>query len=421
MFYSPFTDNDGNMLKIDKIKYSDLDQLKSKGITEGYKIEYKSAFDDSLKKNHLCKEITSFANSDGGWLFIGIKDDGEICNIDIDKRTDFDVTITNILKEKTSPVPKYEMKTLVCTNDSDRCVIVIYVPASKNTPFVCDGTIYVRNASSAIKANRSDIDELYFKRKEVLNWISNFCNHNYFDSFDKTFPFCYIYLFNPENEQKLKSYDLDELCNSDKPSNVSLINRSANSVIFYNANTTGCTSFFEYFDDHNVKFGIPMIPYRKYSNEMNKYFKEQLKLDIDSFSAIDGHVTLENISLLITNAFEMLNSYKKDIKDYSFIFEFQNVQNTFVVFEGQLREQFELFKDKGFRFCKKTNVISRDWQIIHLSDDTANYGYALTIASTIMGNTFGYTFEEFITLFANAQKKYSEENGTLSGSVTVAI
>lgn len=420
MFYSPFTDINGNMLTIDKIKYSDLIQLKEKEITEGYKIEYKSAFDDSLKKKHLCKEITSFANSDGGWFFIGIKDDGEISNIEIDKRTDFDVTITNILKEKTSPVPKYEIKTLICPDDSEKCVIVIYVPASKNTPFVCDGTIYVRNASNAITANRSDIDELYYKRKELSNWIFNFCNHNYFDSFDQKFPFCYIYLFDPENEQRLNTNELDALCNSDKPSNCSLTNRSTNSVIFYNSNTTDCTSFFEYFDDHNIKFGIPMVPYKKYSNEMCEYFKSQFKLDIQNFSAIDGYVTLENISLLVMNAFEVLNNYKKDIRGYSFIFEFHNVQNTFVVFGEQLKEQFELFKEKGFRFCKKTNVMSHDWQIIHFSDND-NYGYALAIASAIMGNTFGYTLEEFITLFANAQKKYKEENGTLSGNVTVPM
>ncbi|GEM_PF-1374547 len=417
MFYSPFTDSDGNMLPIDKIKYSDLSQLKDKEITEGYKIEYKSTFDDSLKKKHLSKEITSFANSDGGWFFIGIEDDGEICNIDIDKRTNFDVTVTNILKEKTSPVPKYELKVLVCPNDSAKCVLVIYVPASKNTPFVCDGKIFVRNASNAIAANRSDIDELYYKRKEVANWISNFCNHNYFDSFEQILPFCYIYLFNPDLEDKLTSSELDELCDSAKPSNTNLTNRSTNSVIFYNSNTTGCTSFFEYFDDHNIKFGIPMVPYKEYTSEICKYLKENFKLDIQNFSAINGYVTLENISLLIMNAFEILNSYGKDIRNYSFLFEFQNVQNTFVIFAEQLKEQFELFKKKGFRFCKKKNVMSRDWQIIHLNSDITNYGYALGIAATVMGNTFGYTLNDFITLFANSKEKYKGEDKASKGEV----
>lgn len=417
MFYSPFTDSNGNMLPINKISYLDLHQLKDKEITEGYKIEYKSAFDDSLKKKHLSKEITSFANSDGGWLFIGIKDDGDVCNIEIDKRTDFDVTITNILKSAASPVPKYEIKTLICPDDSTKCVLVIYVPASKNTPFVCDGKIYVRNASNAIAANRSDIDELYFKRKEVLNWISSFCNHNYFDSFGQTFPFCYIYLFNPDSDNKLTGKELDELSDSAKPSNTNLTNRSTNSVIFYNSYTTGCTSFFEYFDDHNIKFGIPMVPYTEYSSEMCKYLKTNFKLDIQNFTAINGYVTLENMSLLLMNAFEILNNYGKDIRDYSFLFEFQNVQNTFVIFAEQLKDQFDLFKNKGFRFCKKKNVMSRDWQIIHLSPDITNYGYALGLAATVMGNTFGYTLNDFITLFAKSQEKYKEENGSLTGNI----
>ena len=117
------------------------------------------------------------------------------------------------------------------------------------------------------------------------------------------------------------------------------------------------------------------------------------------------------------NAFEILNNYGKDIRDYSFLFEFQNVQNTFVIFAEQLKEQFDLFKNKGFRFCKKKNVMSRDWQIIHLSPDITNYGYALGLAATVMGNTFGYTLNDFITLFAKSQEKYKEENGSLTGNI----
>lgn len=421
MIYSPFTDENGMMLPLEKIEYSHLAQLQGKGITEGYKIEYKEFFDESLKKKHLCKEVSSFANSDGGWLFIGVKDDGEIVDIEIDSRTDFDVTITNILKSRVSPIPEYSFKILINPDDKTKCVLVLYIPPSRNTPFVADGTVYVRNGSSAISATRSDIDSLYFKRKELSDWIVGFCNHNLFDSFSKELSHCYIYLFNPEQTDKLSTLELDRLCDSANPSNIQLSNRSTNSVIFYNSKTTDCTSFFEYFDDHNIKFGIPMVPYKKYENIIPDYLNKNLEINVDNFFAIDGYTTLENISLLITNAFELLEKYGKDIKKYSFIFEFRNIQNTYVLFSEQLKEQFELFKEKGFRYCRKQNVQSRDWQIINMSSDITKYGYALSIASMVMGNTFGYTLEEFVGLFAKAQEKHKDKNGNISGSVRATI
>lgn len=421
MIYSPFTDPNGMMLPLEKIEYSHLSQLKEKGITEGYKIEFKESFDESLKRKHLCKEITSFANSDGGWLFVGIKDDGSIVDIDIDPRTDFDVTVTNILKSSTSPIPMYNFRFLINPNDTNKGVLVLYVPSSKNTPFVTNGTVYVRNGSSSIVASRSDIDNLYFKRKEMFDWIASFCDHNLFDSFPAEFPHLYIYLFNPEQTEKLSTIELDNLCNSENPSNIQLSIRSTNSVMFYNSKTTDCTSFFEYFDDHNIKFGFPMVPNKEYNAYIPEYLNKNLEINVNDFFAIDGYTTLENISLLITNAFELLEKYGKDIKEYSFIFEFRNVQNTYVLFNEQIKEEFKLFKEKGFRYCRKQNVRSRDLQIIHMNSDTTNYGYALSLASMVMGNTFGFTLEEFVNLFSKAQEQHRDEKGNISGSVRTKI
>ncbi len=417
MFYSPFTDKKGKMQSINEISYSDLKQLKEKEIKEGYKVEFKASFDDSVKKKHLCKEISSFANSNGGWLFIGINDDGLICDIDIDNRTDYDVTITNLLKEKVTPIPNYELKILINPNNTNKCVLVLYIAASKNTPFVCNGTIYLRNGSSAIEAKRSDIDNLYQRKKEVINSTLDFCTHDYFETFTASFPYCYLYLFNPDSAQELKSFQLDELCNAERPDNINLTNRSTNSVIFYNSNTTAVTSFFEYFDDHNIKFGFPMIHYDKFEKQIPEYIKTQYGVDLNFFYPVDGYLTLENMSLLIKNAFEVLEHYERNIKPYSFIFEFKNVQNSYVLFGQQLKEQFDLFKNKGIRFCKKRNVRSRDITIKYLNNNGNKYGYALAIAATVMGNTFGYTFDEFIALFANSQEKYKQENGKLEGVI----
>ena len=70
--YSPFVDNKGNPLELSKIRFHHLKQLKT--IDEGYKVEFKMNFDKSVK-DKVPAIIASFANSEGGWLIVGIEDD----------------------------------------------------------------------------------------------------------------------------------------------------------------------------------------------------------------------------------------------------------------------------------------------------------------------------------------------------------
>ena len=69
--YSPFLDKKRRPLPIEKIKYQHLEQLAD--CDEGHHVEYKLLLDDGGKAQ-LAKEITSFANCEGGWLIVGIDD-----------------------------------------------------------------------------------------------------------------------------------------------------------------------------------------------------------------------------------------------------------------------------------------------------------------------------------------------------------
>ena len=69
--YSPFYDRKGNPIAIGKVRFIHLSQLKE--CEEGHHIEYKLKLEDG-GKNQLAKEITSFANCEGGWLIVGIED-----------------------------------------------------------------------------------------------------------------------------------------------------------------------------------------------------------------------------------------------------------------------------------------------------------------------------------------------------------
>ena len=69
--YSPFSDSKGRPLTIEKVKFSHLSQLVD--CDEGHHVEYKLLLEDGGKAQ-LAKEITSFANCEGGWLIVGIDD-----------------------------------------------------------------------------------------------------------------------------------------------------------------------------------------------------------------------------------------------------------------------------------------------------------------------------------------------------------
>ena len=69
--YSPFSDSKGRPLTIEKVKFSHLSQLVD--CDKGHHVEYKLLHEDGGKAQ-LAKEITSFANCEGGWLIVGIDD-----------------------------------------------------------------------------------------------------------------------------------------------------------------------------------------------------------------------------------------------------------------------------------------------------------------------------------------------------------
>lgn len=69
--YSPFSDSKGRPLAIEKVKFSHLSQLVD--CDEGHHVEYKLLLEDGGKAQ-LAKEITSFANCEGGWLIVGVDD-----------------------------------------------------------------------------------------------------------------------------------------------------------------------------------------------------------------------------------------------------------------------------------------------------------------------------------------------------------
>lgn len=169
--------------QIDNLNMSDLDILINEEISEGYWIEYKSEFQSNKK---IAKSISSFANTYGGWYFIGIQADttknvaSDICGFNMIDDHDPISRIREVVKNHIDPVPLFFTKLL--EQKSERGVLVVYIPDNQETPFINkDGRIYRRISDSSDpipEINRHAVDRLVENGKDVSRGFEDFCKVN---------------------------------------------------------------------------------------------------------------------------------------------------------------------------------------------------------------------------------------------------
>ena len=106
---------------------SDLPSLIASG--EGAKTEFKRN-DDSLRPEHIAKEIVSFANMNGGKILLGVEDDGEVSGINRENVQAWlmDTVIGRYIDPQI--IPDYEEVAL-----DDKIVGVISVPMGAAKPY----------------------------------------------------------------------------------------------------------------------------------------------------------------------------------------------------------------------------------------------------------------------------------------------
>ena len=138
----PIKDESGRPKDLYDIEYADLNQLVD--FDEGYYAEYKEILDSKM----VSKVVCSFANSSGGWLFIGVDNDGNLC--DIQKgRADFSQTIGESVSDRVSPLPILDCKFVENPDKEGFGVLVVRVQEGYESPYISSGTVFVRTGSSS--------------------------------------------------------------------------------------------------------------------------------------------------------------------------------------------------------------------------------------------------------------------------------
>lgn len=122
---------------------------------EGYNVEFKVRVPSKVRE--LTEEICAFANADGGYLLIGVDDNGQVVdtNLENDKRSAIQGSISEI-----SPALHCELYSVNLVN---KTVWVIDVPSGKDKPYIFSGSIYVREGANSQKLHTAEEMRSFFQ------------------------------------------------------------------------------------------------------------------------------------------------------------------------------------------------------------------------------------------------------------------
>lgn len=151
---------------------------------EGYNVEFKVRVPSKVRE--LTEEICAFANADGGYLLIGVDDNGQIIGtgLENDKRSAIQGSISEI-----SPALHCDM---YAVNIEDKTVWVIDVPSGKDKPYIFSGSIFMREGANSQKLRTVEEMRSFFQE----------CNKIFFDAI----PCSWFNIYTDADEQAIKDF-----------------------------------------------------------------------------------------------------------------------------------------------------------------------------------------------------------------------
>lgn len=149
----------------EKLRLSDVEKFLSSSTDENFFYEFKSDSEEPFK---LIKEISAFANTYGGYIFLGINDDKTIggCTKWTEQR------IHATIHDCITPIPNFDVKKFISNAGK---IFVIKIEEGTMPPYVTNkGQIYERVSSGSFPIKESSkLAQLYNKRNDQLLKIKN--------------------------------------------------------------------------------------------------------------------------------------------------------------------------------------------------------------------------------------------------------
>ncbi len=179
---------------VSELEYSDIEDLVNvRQEKEGYRLDYKLELNnnpDAAKKD-LAKDVSSFANSYGGFLIIGVDDNGKIVGIENKiQNKKIDEWINQVLNSNIEPQLFYFDPAVIFIPDSDKVIVVIHIPESTKKPHFANDwhNYFIRVNDRSKKANHNEIRDMFeFSRNRTDEFNSFLNKRNLFDEDSSNF------------------------------------------------------------------------------------------------------------------------------------------------------------------------------------------------------------------------------------------
>ncbi len=426
--YSPFTDDEMFPKNVFQINFQDLYLLENKNIDEGIFIEYKEELSPSVL-DKIPKIITSFANENGGWLFIGINDERQITPI---PERNFENDINNKLNSATSPIPHCIIRFLKDNPTNNVGVLVIWTPEGRKSPYFANGSAYNRVGSGSqpqsssrdgfyLVKDRYYLDQLYKKSEKKQIKLQNFCKKDIairnpvrqeYIGIYRDLGICNIYII-PKYDLKLYKFDeihdiipsiIEEskITRSYSLDNVSIslniefkdYSFSLDSIIFRSSEKLDYfenTIAWELFLDGNAKFHIP-IPYFELTDEILEVLKTN-SINYDNseifrkFDFVDGKLFLFSIFGCLGGYVNTMKKFAPTFDEAVVVIELLNIQKSSLFFASKLYH--DILRTRGLKFSERKDYVINEelhsteikkddllWFLQHLVNVSQSFGFS---------------------------------------------
>lgn len=159
-----------------EVSYDDLQNIiEVQKTEEGVNLDYKKEIGSPDRaKKELAKDVSAFANSQGGYLIIGVSNDKQILGIDklINGRPVIE-WINQILSTNVTPTIIYQDPKQIEIPNTDRVVIVIHIPESMSKPHMLteEYSYYIRINDSSKPANHYLVRDMFEYNRNRSNDI----------------------------------------------------------------------------------------------------------------------------------------------------------------------------------------------------------------------------------------------------------
>lgn len=377
----PILDGDGNRRTLQTIVFEDLTQLSEIG--EGYIVEYKETLNDSVKKK-LPKEITAFANAAGGWIFVGVTDEGHVTCIPCSKRTGYGQIIGQIIKRSISPQPRVDVRFIPNSDNECEGVLAIQVDEGLEPPYIANGEVFVRTGSSSESynspADSNMLIELFRKCRAFDSANDSFCRrtiyfppssvHEGVERFEHPLFNIYLRAIGTNGRFCIPASAVDERKHVMSAAFESVYNEKCichpthNSLQF--RRRVMCpvdegAPTIELFYDGSIKACVPIVRYQEsdLDDAITRLSSIVRIKNTEIVRVMDG---LASVSLLLNTCSvidEYIHSEAKDITDFVVAYEFEQMQGMLVEFRND--GYAEYVRENGLMFVGAVDQKSRPY------------------------------------------------------------